>query len=110
MSTGQGNIPHPDKFNLMNVLMGEKEKRLPKLQIDQWECKELINQLEIAPTRQGNRGELQKDKKSDKLAISRLPMESTNLSDAFDYLICRRAWLDIAKQRQIVQMSDIKIR
>jgi hypothetical protein len=110
MSTGQGNIPHPDKFNLMNVLMNENEKRLPKLLIDQWECKELINQLEIAPTRQGLRGELQKDKRSDKLPISRLPMESTNLSDAFDYLICRKQWLDIAKQRRTIPLSDIEIR
>ncbi|MCX6250358.1 MAG: hypothetical protein NTX61_06365 [Bacteroidetes bacterium] len=110
MSTGQGNIPHPDKFNLMNILMGEKEKRLPKLLIDQWECKELVNQLEIAPTRQGPRGELQKDKRSDKLPISRLPMESTNLSDAFDYLICRRCWLDIAKQRRNHSLSEIVIR
>jgi hypothetical protein len=110
MSTGQGNIPHPDKFNLMNVMMGEKDKRLPKLLIDQWECRELKNQLEIAPTKKGSKGEVLKEKKSDKLQISRLSMESTNLSDAFDYLICRKKWLDFAKQKRPITFSAIEIK
>ena len=110
MSTGQGNIPHPDKFNLMNVMMGEKEPRLPRLLIDRWECKELINQLEIAPTKKGTRGEILKEKKSDKLPIPRLSMESTNLSDAFDYLICRKKWLDIAKQKRSITFASLDIK
>ena len=110
MSTAQGNINHQDKFNLMNTMMGEKDSRLPKLLIDQWECKELKNQLEIVPIKTGNRGEILKQKKGDLLASPRLPMESTNMSDAFDYLICRKKWMEIAKQKQQLNLSSIKIR
>jgi hypothetical protein len=110
MSTGQGNIFHPDKFNLMNIMMGEKDKRLPKLLIDQWECKELKTQLEITPTKKGPKGEILKEKKSDKLTVSRLPLESTNLTDAFDYLICRKKWLAIAMQKRTVTFSSLDIK
>ena len=110
MSTAQGNINHQDKFNLMNAMMGEKDSRLPRLLIDQWECKELKNQLEIVPVKTGTRGEVLKQKKSDQLPLPRLPMESTNLSDAFDYLICRKKWMDIAKQKRQVILSSIDIK
>jgi len=49
MSIGQRNITHAEEFNLMNVLMGEKDKRLPHLQVDKFECKELKSQLECTP-------------------------------------------------------------
>lgn len=110
MSTAQGNILHQDKFNLMNTMMGEKDSKLPRLLIDQWECKELKNQLEIVPIKTGNKGEVLKQKKSDQLPLPRLPMESTNLSDAFDYLICRKKWLDIAKQKRPITFSSIEIK
>ena len=111
MSTGQGNIPHPDKFNLMNVMMNDKDERLPRLMIDKWECKELKSQLEIAPVKRGAKGEILKDKKSDKLQDTRrLPMESTNLSDAFDYLLCRKNWLLIAKQKKALTFSSLEVK
>ena len=99
MSVGQGNISHSDEFNLMNILMGEKDKRLPKLFIDKFECKELKSQLEITPVTKSNKGEIQKVKTGDKLSPSRLAMESTNFCDAFKYLLCRQKWMAIAKQR-----------
>jgi len=111
MSTGQGNIPHPDKFNLMNVMMSDKDERLPRLWIDKWECKELKSELEIAPVKRGSKGEILKEKKSDKLQpITRLPMESTNLTDAFDYLLCRKKWLLIAKQKKSLSFSSLEIK
>lgn len=110
MSTAQGNINHQDKYNLMNTMMGEKDKRLPRILIDQWECKELRSQLEIVPIKTGNKGEVLKEKKSDKLPVDRLPLESTNLSDAFDYLICRKKWMDIAKQKRQIELSSIGIK
>jgi len=99
MSIGQGNITHAEEFNLMNVLMGEKDRRLPKLLIDKFECKHLKSQMECTPVEKGGKGEIKKVKKGDKLPPSRLPMESTNLTDAFKYLLCRQKFLAIAKQK-----------
>ncbi len=109
MSVGQGNISHSDEFNLMNIMMGEKDKRLPKLLIDKFECKELKSQLEITPVVKGKNGELQKVKKGDHLAPSRLPMESTNFCDAFKYLMCRQKWLAIARQKSGLTFSSLNI-
>lgn len=109
MNVGQGNITHSDEFNLMNIMMGEKDKRLPRLLIDKFECKELKSQLEITPVTKNAKGEIQKVKKGDKLIPSRLAMESTNFTDAFKYLLCRTRWLAIAKQKRSITFSAISI-
>lgn len=109
MSIGQGNISHADEFNLMNILMGEKDKRLPKLQIDQYECKELKAQLEITPVTKDSKGEIKKVKKGDKLPALRLAMESTNFTDAFKYLLCRQKYLSVARQKRTVSFSSISV-
>ncbi len=97
MSIGQGNIEHGDEYDLMNQLMGEKNKNLPILWIDKFECRELKSSLELAPlVKVGNK--IKKGKKSEQLALAKLPMQSTNMSDAFKYLICTRKNLKIAKQ------------
>jgi hypothetical protein len=108
MSVGQGNIFHSDEYNLMINIMGEKDKRLPKLLIDAFECRELKNQLEITPLITGSKGEIKKQKKGDNLPPSRLAMESANFTDAFKYLICRPKWLTIAKQKQAVKFNSPK--
>jgi hypothetical protein len=100
MSVGQGNISHSDEFNLMNIMMGEKDKRLPRLLIDKFECKELKSQLELTPVTKSSKGEIQKVKTGDKLPPLRLALESTNFCDAFKYLLCRQKWLAIAKQKK----------
>jgi len=110
MSVGQGNISHSDEFNLMNILMSEKDKRLPKLLIDRNECKELKSQLEITPVTKNSKGDIQKVKTGDKLSPSRLPLESTNFTDAFKYLICRQKWIAFAKQRRHVTFGSIEIK
>jgi hypothetical protein len=109
MSVGQGNITHSDEFNLMNILMGEKDKRLPKLQIDMFECKYLKSQLEMTPVAKGTKGEIIKVKKGDKLPPARLPMESTNYTDALKYLICRSKYLSIARQRRSVTFGPVGV-
>jgi hypothetical protein len=107
MSVGQGNITHADEFNLMNIMMGEKDKRLPKLLIDKFECKELKSQLEITPVTKDAKGEIKKVKKSDKLEPSRLPMESTNFCDAFKYMMCRQKWMAIARQKRAISFGSL---
>ena len=110
MNIGQGNISHSDEFNLMNIMMGEKDKRLPKLLIDMFECKELKSQLEITPVAKSAKNEIQKVKKGDKLPSSRLAMESTNFTDAFKYLMCRPKWIAIAKQKAGLTFGSIGVK
>jgi hypothetical protein len=110
MNIGQGNISHSDEFNLMNIMMGEKDKRLPKLLIDMFECRELKNQLEITPVTKSEKNEIQKVKKGDKLPSARLAMESTNFTDAFKYLVCRPKWVSIAKQKMGLTFGSIGVK
>jgi hypothetical protein len=110
MSVGQGNISHPEEFDLMNDLMGNHVTALPKLLIDQFECKELKSSLEMAPVEKDAKGNIKKVKKSEKFPVKRLPMESTNYSDAFKYLMCRKKYMDIVKARQQIKFSDVAIR
>jgi len=108
MSIGQGAILHTEEYNLMSVIMDESDRRLPKLRIDQFNCKELKGSLESAPSKPGTGKEkIQKDKKSEKLPAHRLPMESTNMSDAFKYLMCRKEWLSYAK---MITASDYDVK
>ncbi len=110
MNIGQGNISHSDEFNLMNIMMGEKDKRLPKLLIDMFECRELKNQLEVTPVTKSAKNEIQKVKKGDKLPSSRLAMESTNFTDAFKYLMCRPKWIAITKQKAGLTFGSIGVK
>lgn len=94
MSIGQADILHTEEYDLMMVMMGETDRRLPKIRIDEFNCKELKSSLELAPIKPGTGKEkVMKDKSSERLAPNRLPMESTNMSDAFKYLMCRHEWL-----------------
>lgn len=94
MSLGQADILHTEEYDLMMVMLGESDRRLPKIRIDEYNCKELKSSLELAPVKPGTGKEkVMKDKTSERLAPGRLPMESTNMSDAFKYLICRHEWL-----------------
>jgi hypothetical protein len=110
MSKGQGNITHGEEYDLMNDLMSETNKQLPKLLIDQFSCRELKSSLEIAPLAKDSKGNIQKVKKSEKLAIHLLPLMSTNMSDAFKYLLCRPRYLTMVKSKRAVTMSDPSIR
>lgn len=110
MSRGQSNITHAQEFDLMNELMAGTNKALPRLLIDQYECKELKSSLELTPLRRDSKtGQIKKVKTSEKIALHRLPMESTNMSDAFKYWLCRKKFLDIVQRRSSVQMGDPRI-
>lgn len=103
MSLGQGNIPHGLEYDMCNSIMGEKKPRLPKLLIDKNECKSLKASLELAQveTKTGKDGKkmIGKVKTSEKKPTHRLPLESTNMSDAFKYLICRKEFISIFKSK-----------
>lgn len=111
MSRGQGNLLHKDEYEFMIELLGEENPNLPKLRIDAVNCKQVKSSLEKSPARiirKGDQKLVEKNKNSEKLPHHRLPMESTNPSDAVKYLLMRPAWVKLSKpkkQRSFVGMS-----
>lgn len=97
-SIGQRNIEHEEEYNFMIAMMNERNKRLPRLWIDEHNCKEMKSSLETAEMTQ-TAGRIKKKKTSEKMAIKRLPAESTNYSDAFKYLLCRKEWLKFVQSK-----------
>ena len=110
MSIGQKNIEHIEEYTLNNQMMSESNRALPNLLIDKHECKELISSIRLAPMEKTSKGVIKKVKKSEKLPLPRLPMESTNMSDAFKYLMCRKKYLNLVKHKKNVNFSDSTIR
>ncbi len=104
------NITCAEEFDLMNDWMSGNDHRYAKLLIDRFECKELKSSLENTPVYKDNKGNIKKDKKGDKLPVLRLPMESTNLSDAFKYLLCRKQYLNISKSKRSLSIGDVRVR
>lgn len=92
MSEGQGNIGQTEEYNFMMELFAEHNRKLPQVMIDFYNCKPVRVSLENAPARKNSKGEMVKNKKSEQLPIHRLPLESTNPSDSFKYLMMRRNW------------------
>jgi hypothetical protein len=102
-SIGQGNIHSNVEYNFMIDLLSNSNNLLPIVSIDQFNCKCLKNSLELAPTKITNkngRSMIVKDKSSESLPIHKLPKNSTNFSDAFKYLMCRRNWLKLSNKNK----------
>lgn len=94
---GFGNINQQTEFLLAKVMMQEEIPSLPKIYIDKYQCRHTISSMGVAkqivkPNAKGVR-QIFKDKSSEKLPLSKRPLFSTNLSDAFKYLICRPDWI-----------------
>ncbi|MBV5313811.1 MAG: hypothetical protein JZU47_10980 [Prolixibacteraceae bacterium] len=99
-SIGQGTIHSNTEYNFMVDLLSETNTLLPSVRIDQFNCRSLKSSLELAPTKVVNRNGrklIVKDKRSEGLPIHKLPTQSTNFSDAFKYLLCRKQWLNLNK-------------
>ncbi len=99
-SIGQGNIHSNTEYNFMIDLLSEVNPLLPKVNIDQFNCRCLKSSLELAPTKVTNRNGRKlvvKDKRSEGLPPHKLPTLSTNFSDAFKYLMCRKKWMKLSK-------------
>jgi hypothetical protein len=101
MNIGQGNIEHATEYDFMIQLMSGNNPKLPGLLIDQYNCRATKSSMETAQITY-MMGRLKKKKTSEKITVKRLPMESTNLSDAAKYLLCRREWLAAAKGIKLV--------
>lgn len=99
MSRRQSNIPQAEEYGFMQELMSD-EKKLPQLLVDAINCKEMVSSIEKAPAGiryVGTEKVVFKVKKSEKLAPKKLPLFSTNFSDAFKYLMMRKKWRNIVK-------------
>ena len=73
---------------------------MPKIRIDKHQCQFLKSSLELTKTKmskdRNGSTRLEKDKSSEKkLPLKKLPMYSTNYSDAFKYLIYRPEWVKL---------------
>lgn len=104
MSEGQGNIPMNEEYGFMMELLSGNNKRLPKVKVDFYRCKPLRCSLEMAPAKTketGGKKIVVKVKKSESLPIHRLPLESTNPSDSFKYLMMRQAWRKLVHRREV---------
>jgi hypothetical protein len=67
--------------------------------------------MELAKTKQHiNRRtgakEILKDKSSEALPLAKLPMNSTNMSDAGKYLLYRKKWVKVQGSRSSSSMMD----
>lgn len=98
MSLNQENIRQSEEYNFMQILMNESNDALPRLLIDAYSCKELKSSLEKARTKIKD-GVVYKDKSSEKLPVSDLPMKSTNPSDSFKYLLMTKERRRVVKSR-----------
>lgn len=97
-SRGQATIGQDEEHNFMIPLMAGKTPGLPLLLVDALNCPELISSIEGAKViikYRGDKKMVLKDKRNEKLDIKKLPRLSTNLSDAFKYLMMRSEWRNI---------------
>lgn len=100
MSRKQANLRQDEEYDFMLELMTGDNKALPILLIDAVNCKEAVSSIEKAPAGIRYKGQqkiVYKIKKSEKLAPKKLPMLSTNFSDAFKYLMMRKRYRNAIK-------------
>lgn len=110
ISKGQGNIGQNEEYIFMQELLSGSNKRLPNVLIDYHNCKVLKASLEKARTDINRKGQIIKNKKSEKLPIHRLPLESTNASDSFKYLMMRKEWRRSLRPNQKLFVGDVSVR
>ncbi|HIY76393.1 MAG TPA: hypothetical protein H9825_09035 [Candidatus Sphingobacterium stercorigallinarum] len=113
MSRNQGNIGQAEEYVFMQDLFSGSNPKLPKVLIDIYESKYLKASLEGAKTKivpnKARASVTTKDKSSEKLPIHRLPLESTNASDSFKYLMMRREWRILVRKKSTQNISDSSV-
>ncbi len=82
MTIGTINPHHYEKFLLWGRILKENDPRLVRYRMNKDNCRELYLSMRNAKTKQGNNGEIKKDKRSEKSGRPR--QEATDLSDAND--------------------------
>jgi hypothetical protein len=100
MSLGQGDIYSDVEYRFMSALFGGLlNAKLFEVLIDQYNCPNLKAEMENTPTLitkdKFNHDVIRKAKNGDKVPVDRLAKESTNLTDAFKYLMMRKSWMNV---------------
>lgn len=75
-----GDVEHIERHRFINTMLKEEDRRLPKIHINQANCKDFRIALESA----GMRG-IKKDKRSEDPKTGVKPQHATHPTDAFDY-------------------------
>jgi hypothetical protein len=102
MSREQGNIYQSQEHFFIKQVLQETTKGLPILLIDRYQCRELKSSLELSKIVLGveartGKKYIKKDKTSESIALKKLPLQSTNMSDAFKYLMYRKKWIKLVQ-------------
>lgn len=113
MNRGQKTIYQEDEFKLCKNIFLKTYPKLPNIVFDKYQCRELISSMNVAkqiikPDKRGIK-RLHKDKSSEKLPLTKRPMFSTNLSDAFKYFVYRPEWVKQQNGRIAMSMSDPEV-
>jgi hypothetical protein len=105
MNKGQSTIYQEEEYKLMRNIYAGDNPELPIVKICKYGCKELISSISIAKTKisidkKSAKKTIHKDKTSEKLPAKRLPMFSTNMSDAKKYFFFRDKWVIISSKKK----------
>lgn len=101
---GQATILQEEEHKLMKNIFAEDNPDLPVVRFCRYGCRELKSSMELAKTiiKIDNKGRktIHKNKSSEKLPARKLPMFSTNLSDACKYLFYRKVWANASANKK----------
>lgn len=117
MNENQGNLSQADEYEYMMELLSNQNEKLPQIELDRYNCRNLISSIESAPviikTNAKGQKVIHKDKSSEKKYADRpdlLPGMSTNYSDAFKYWLMRRDYINLTKKGRLVTFSDPQVK
>ncbi len=80
----QGRVPdYAIRYNLAMELLGEEDERQLRIRFNKLNCKDVLTAMSLAPVKQGNRGEIMKDKSSEK-KLTVPGQEATHFTDTVD--------------------------
>ena len=89
---------HSDKFIVMNEILKERDKNLPKWRINRDNCPNLVISIAMAETEIKSNSDFGKDKSSERDSNT-LPEHATHLSDTADYHLYWK-WADTVRGNQ----------
>lgn len=81
---------HNDKFEFMNLLLSEQDRRLPRLRVHEQNCPNAKIAMFNAPLKIGEKGTKVKDKTSERMSSKTPQRQATHITDAIDYYLFRK--------------------
>jgi hypothetical protein len=79
-----GRVPgYQVRYHLAHEYLGESNPRLPIIRFNRHNCRDLLTAMTLAPIKQNHKGEIEKDKSSERRA-STPAEEATHFTDTFD--------------------------